>query len=373
MQPDAWYADAIAWASGEKIVLGYSPETFGVNAPVTHEQLSLIFQRYSGDPNMTVAGADTPKANATRAEVAATVMNCAVSRRPGSLASHSAIDVMCAPSGIVLDQDGSLVVTDVYSKQLWRVRDRSGTVYAGSETVRDLYGQPMGGYNDAVLLNSFFKEPWAAAPFLDGWAVSDTENDVVRLVRGNTTQTLNGATKENLKVTDMGVAFNGPTGLAADGEGNLYVSDTRSGAVRRITPKGGVTTVAKNLSEPMGLCWKDGVLYIAEAGKNRIVTLKDGKVDVLAGSGSEGLTDGSAMQAAFSAPQGVAVGNDGSVYVADTGNGAVRKIQNGRVTTLAVRDMRAAGGMVMPRGLLLQGNVLYICDPFARRIFTLAL
>ena len=360
-----WYTEAVSWASGQGIVLGYDGVTFGVDDPVTHEQAGLIFQRYTGGPGVQIPGADAPQAPATRAEIASALMDCA--RTQAGFASRSAINVMCAPSGIALDRDGSLLVTDVYGKRLWKVRSRSGTVYAGGETVQGLYGEPVGGYNDASLAASYFKEPWAVAPFLDGWAVSDTENGVVRLIQGGSARTLNGATKEQLKVTELGVAFDHPTGLAADGEGNLYISDTGSGAVRKITPEGSVTTAAKGLAEPMGLCWKDGALYIAEAGKNRVVTLADGKVTVLAGSGEDGLTDGGAKQAAFSAPQGVAVGADGSVYVADTGNGAVRVIRGGTVTTLT------AGGLMTPRGLLLQGGSLYVCDPFARKIFVIAL
>ena len=220
----------------------------------------------------------------------------------------------------------------------------------------------MGGYNDARLTGSYFKEPWAIAPFLDGWAVSDTANNAVRLVAGSGVRTLNGATSEKLKTARLGVVFDRPTGLAADDSGSLYVSDTGSGAVRKITAKGEVTTVAKDLAEPMGLCWKDGTLYIAEAGKNRIVTLAGGKVSVLAGNGGDGLANGKAPEASFSAPQGLTVGDDGSVYVADTGNGAVRKIKDGTVTTVA------AEGLTTPRGLLVQGGSLYVCDSFARKI-----
>ena len=368
-----WYTDAISWANSKGIVLGYNANTFGVNDPVTHEQVALIFQRYSGDPTVQTEGADSPKTPATRAEIAVTLMNFARSRKPGALSVLSAIDVMCAPSGIAVDQNGVLLVTDLYNKQVWKVLNRAGTAYAGGATVPDLYGQPLGGYNDGNLTGSYFKEPWAVAPFLDGWAVSDTANNAVRLVTGGGIQTLNTASKEKLTVTNLGVAFNRPTGLAADEDGNLYVADTGSGTVRRVSPQGGVSTVAKGLSDPTGLCWKDGALYIAETGRNRILQLKDGKITVLAGSGSDGSAGGRAAQASFSAPQGVAVGEDGSVYVADTGNGAVRMIKSGTVSTLAVRDpAQLSGDMISPVGLLLQGGSLYVCDPFVRKIFVLA-
>ena len=368
-----WYTDAISWANSKGIVLGYNATTFGVNDPVTHEQVALIFQRYSGDPTVQTEGADSPKTPATRAEIAVTLMNFARSRKPGTLSVLSAIDVMCAPSGIAVDKDGVLLVTDLYNKQVWKVLNRAGTAYAGGATVPDLYGQPLGGYNDGNLTGSYFKEPWAVAPFLDGWAVSDTANNAVRLVTGGGIQTLNTASREKLTVTNLGVAFNRPTGLAADEDGNLYVSDTGSGTVRRVSPQGGASTVAKGLSDPTGLCWKDGALYIAETGRNRILQLKDGKITVLAGSGSDGSAGGRAAQASFSAPQGVAVGEDGSVYVADTGNGAVRMIKSGTVSTLAVRDpAQLSGDMISPVGLLLQGGSLYVCDPFVRKIFVLA-
>lgn len=278
-------------------------------------------------------------------------------------AAASAINVMCSPVGIAGDADGSLLVTDIYGKLLWRVQTRVGTVYAGGETVQDLYGQPIGGYHDDALTASHFRGPWAVAPFLGGWAVSDSENNVVRFIRDDATKTLKGSTKEPLKVTSLGVVFNRPTGLAVDEGGNLYVADTGNGAIRKLTPTGDVTTVAKDLSEPMGLCWRNGVLYIAEAGKNRIVTLARGNVSVLAGNSKDGLANGKAMNASFSAPQGLTVGRDGSVYVADTGNGAVRRIRNGVVTTLA------AEGLMTPKGLLLQDRKLYVCDSFVRKIF----
>jgi len=366
-----WYTEAVSWASSEKIVLGYPSGRFGTSDPVTHEQLALILQRCGGDPAFQTVGADTPKNPTTRAEAAAALMDFAKGHAaPGTLSVFSAMDVMCSPSGIAADRDGSLLVTDVYHKQIWRVLRRASENYAGGATVEDLYGRPLGGYNDAGLGDSYFKEPWAIAPFLDGWAVTDTANNVVRLIQSDGVQTLNGTTGEKLKVTDLGVVFDHPTGLAADGKGNLYVSDTFNGAVRKVTPEGGVSTVVKDLSEPTGLCWKDGALYIAETGANRIIMVADGKLSLLAGSGTAALTDGAAKRAAFSAPQGVAVGDDGSVYVADTGNGAVRRIKDGTVSTLIFRDLKQEeGGLTSPIGLLVQDGRLYICDTFARKVF----
>ncbi len=293
----------------------------------------------------------------------------------GTMTEVSAMDVMCEPSGIAAMEDGSLLITDTYGKVVWRVQDGVSTVYAGRDTVEDPYGEPVGGYNDADPEGSYFKHPWAIAPFLDGYAVTDTDNNAVRLIQEDSIQTINGSTEEDLTMTDMGVAYDHPTGLASDEDGNLYISDTLQNAVRRITPEGLVTTFADDLSDPMGLCWKDGALYVAETGANRIVKIEEGAVSAVAGCGADGMENGAADQASFSMPQGVAVGEDGTVYVSDTGNSAVRKIRDGQVTTLVERDVEDLGSFapVSPVGLLVQGDQLYICDNFSRKVFSVSL
>ena len=193
---------------------------------------------------------------------------------------------------------------------------------AGSPAAEDVYGQPVGGYHDDTLLESIFKDPWAIVPFLDGWAVSDPANQVVRFLR-----TADADGEARTQVTDLGIQFDHPTGMAVDGEGSLYVSETFQGLIKKITPAGEMTTFASGLSEPMGLCWADGALYVAECGGNRILKVdKDRRVTTVAGSGENGYADGPAEQAAFSGPKGVAVDTDGAVYAADTDNGTVRRI-----------------------------------------------
>lgn len=288
------------------------------------------------------------------------------------LSAVSAMDVMCSPNGIADLGDGTILITDIYHKRLWQVEERVSEIYAGGDTVMGLYGEPLGGYNDAELLSSHFRQPWAVAEFLDGWAISDTDNHAVRIVRRQKVQTLNGGTEENLTITDIGVTFSRPTGLASDQEGNLYVADTGNGAVRRLDPQGTVTTVAEGLEEPTGLYMDGDVLYITETGANRIVKLEGGAISVVAGSGQEGLEDGPAAEALFAAPEGITVGEDGVIYVADTLNSAIRLIDNGQVETVIVRDMALTDfGLVRPTGLLAVDDKLYICDSFARKVFML--
>lgn len=395
---DAWYAGAVAWASQSGAMGGYGDGLFGPEDPLTREQLAVVFWRQAGRPEARAEDfADEADINAsaqaavdwarstglmggvgenrfapgldlTRAQLAAVVMRYATR---GGVSVMSAMDVMCQPCGLAAMEDGSLLVTDRYNKLIWRVSGGKATVFAGSDTVEDVYGQPIGGYHDAGFLESSFRDPWAVSPFLDGWAVSDAKNGVVRFLRTGDSEDAHRSA-----VTDLGIKFDHPTGLATDGEGNLYVAETFQGLIKKITPGGKVTTLVDNLSEPMGLCWADGALYVAESGGNRILRVSArGQLTVVAGSGENGYADGPAKQAAFSGPKGVAVDADGTVYAADTDNGAVRRIRDGQVTTILSRDPADATVLypASPTGLLLRGDTLYISDTFARKLLALPL
>ncbi|MBT5582053.1 MAG: hypothetical protein HOJ56_17230, partial [Acidimicrobiaceae bacterium] len=93
--------------------------------------------------------------------------------------------------------------------------------------------------------------------------------------------------------------FYNPTGVAVDGDGNLYVTERYSHTIRKVTPAGEVTTFAGS-------------------------------------AGSAGSDDGTGAAARFREPTGVAVDGDGNLYVADAGNNTIRKVTPaGEVTTLA--------------------------------------
>jgi len=281
---------------------------------------------------------------------------------------------MGALSGICMD-GGDLLVTDVYNKVVWRFIGDKAVRAAGKAGVTDVNGAPIGGYIDSTVEDALFMEPWAIAPYLKGFAVTDAESNVVRWFDGKLVQTIAGTGKEGDK-DNFGTAasFYRPTGLAAGPEGELYVADTGNGSIRRISSKGQVSTWFSGLSEPTGVCWADGVLYVAETGAHCISKISGGQRAVIAGSaGNSGYKDGPAAESLLRAPLGVTVGPDGAVYIADTGNSAVRCLKDGRVTTLASSQMTPEAP-ARPRSLLVRGdNTLLVTDSLASVVLELPL
>ena len=404
----AWYAGAAQWAFEAGLMVGTEVGRFQGEAPVTREQMVCVLWRYAGaeaasggvgftDGEAIAAyareavawaadggivsgfpdGRFAPRESVTRAQAAVML------QRGWSRSAVEGISLLAlgedphAPCGIAQAEDG-LILTDLYNRKVWTLQNGKLALLAGGDTAPDVNGQPVGGYHDGPADQSSFRTPWAAAPFLNGWAVSDAENNAIRYIAGGRVQTLNCSTTEpGLPASGGKVVFTYPTGLAAGSDGALYVSDTHQGAIRKITPDGSVTTLARGLSDPMGLCWSGGVLYVAETGANRIVKIENGQISLVAGSGQEGSADGPASQAAFAFPQGVVVGQDGTVYIADTGNGAVRRIQNGETDTILSRETLRGQESILapasPTGLLLAGRTLYVCDSFNRAVYVIAL
>ena len=284
-----------------------------------------------------------------------------------------------APAGAAFTEDGSLLVCDTWNKVVWKVSGDSAALYAGVIGVPGITGEPVGAYHDDASENAYFLEPWAIVPFLDGFAVSDAGANVVRYLAGGKVYTFTGSGKAGTADGNAAdAAFSHPTGLASDGNGKLYIADTGNGLIRCADEKGIVTTVVRGLESPMGLAWQDGVLYIAETGRSRICRWKDGSLETVAGisekAGTDGesiggYTDGTAERARFDHPQGIAVSADGTVYIADTGNSAVRAISGDLVYTVACGSV-GASAPAGPRGVLISGDTLYVSDRFASDILT---
>lgn len=150
--------------------------------------------------------------------------------------------------------------------------------------------------------------------------------------------------------------LNHPCGIAIDSAGNLYIADTANNSIRKITSAGTISTFAGTgqigntgdggeaskavFDHPIGLALdSQGKLYIADTSNNRIrVVGTDGKIDAFAGSGTAGSTGdgGPAKDARLNRPQGLFVDSSGVVYIADTFNHRIRKVDtDGTITTVA--------------------------------------
>ena len=163
--------------------------------------------------------------------------------------------------------------------------------------------------------------------------------------------------------------FNGPSGIAADSAGNLYIADTYNNVVRKVAANGGaVSTVAGNgvggyngdgipaitasLNSPQGVAVdKAGNLYIADTDNHRIrMVAPTGVITTFAGTGQAtysgdnvggtGITSssgdgGPATKSSVVLPTDVAVDSSGSVYIADYGNSKIRVVTNGVIRSIA--------------------------------------
>jgi sugar lactone lactonase YvrE len=147
--------------------------------------------------------------------------------------------------------------------------------------------------------------------------------------------------------------FNGPSGVAADASGVVYVADANNNRIRAVTPSGLVSTLAGrgtrawadgtgtaasfNLPNGVATYPGSGIIYVADTYNDRIRKLTpSGVATTFAGSGLEFWADGQGTSASFNRPYGLTVDSAGVVYVADTDNHRIRKITPlGAVTTLA--------------------------------------
>jgi RHS repeat-associated protein len=261
-------------------------------------------------------------------------------------------------SGIAVGPDDTIYIADAGNQRIRMVRPSTGnapTVW----TVSTLAGNGTAGFADGAGTAAMFNNPQGIAVGANAQVyVADTANNRIRRIAGDgTVTTLAGDGTPGLQNGAGNQArFNAPQGIAVDSQGNVYVADTGNAAVRKIDAAGTVTTLAGDGSvgsnDSPGARF-DGLVGIAVEGQNIYVYLADSgnhrirRLDVtgtvITVTGAErGFKDGSATQARFAEPSGIAIDSDGQIIVADAVNSLIRSVDpNG--STLAVSTLAGTG------------------------------
>ena len=264
---------------------------------------------------------------------------------PGSTPAVSA--GLDSPTGVAADAAGNVLIADSYNHRIASVgADRNLLTLAGT-------GQPGMGADGLPPSQTALRGPRGVCVDRAGAVfIADTSNHRVLKVSSSAMTTVAG----NGTAGDAGdgalaraAQLNQPSACALDSFGNLYIADTFSNRIRKVAPTGIITTVAgtgeagssgdegaatsARIRTPRGVAVDDnGNIFLADTGNNRLRQVTaDGVIHTIAGQDTAGFAGdtGPAAAALLNAPQGLALDGSGALYVADTGNNRVRRLVPG--------------------------------------------
>jgi sugar lactone lactonase YvrE len=268
------------------------------------------------------------------------------------------------------------------------------TVTTGGSTIPNaLYGKTstIAGGPNLPSVNLFQLNGIVADASGNTFAISSTSNVIYKITPAGGVSTFAGSTTSGFtNGTGTAATFNSPKALTIDINGNLYVLEPNNYAIRKITPQGVVSTYATypaiynygytassitSFVSPSGMAIdKFGNLFISDSYTSKIGKISTtGVITIIAGTGSIGAADGAAATATFSSPQGLAIDDLDNLYVADRDNQKIRKITpDGIVSTLAgsgttgkTNGTGTAASFASPSALTVDaaGNV-YLADTY---------
>ncbi|HEV2494198.1 MAG TPA: hypothetical protein VG204_14120 [Terriglobia bacterium] len=310
-----------------------------------------------------------------------------------------------APSGVAVDSSGNIFVGDALNYRVRRIDAVTGTIttVAGNGTP-GFSGDGGPATSASLVFGGPFPPARIAVDSSDNLFIVDTNNFRIRRVDVSTqiitTVAGNGSifsSGDGGLATSAGVSF--PLGVAVDAGGNLFIAETGGQRIREVNAvtklistiagdgtlgfsgDGGVATSAA-LSQPQGVTVDSaGNVLIADTGNNRMRKVNTSQIiTTIAGNGSVG-DGGLATSATLFFPQAVAVDETENLYIADSSNDVVRRVDaaSGVITNLAgIDDLFGFNGDGIPAttaqlsdpiALAVDGlGSVFIADPFNNRI-----
>ena len=292
--------------------------------------------------------------------------------------------------GLAVDSAGNVYIGDAGNNRTRKVSNGVITTVAGNGT------QGFSGDNGPAIAAELSVPNAVAADSAGNLFVSDYGNNRIRDVSNGVITTLAGDGIETGVLGDNGPATSAslahPTGVAVDASGNVFIADTAYDRIRKVS-RGVITTVAGNgtpgfggdngpaTSAQLNIPLQGGVavdsagnLYIADYGNDRIREVSNGVINTVAGNGTccnpaaLGVGDNGPATSATLIAASVALDSTGNLYIADSGNGRIRRVSNGIITTIAgggssfVLNGAATSSQIAPLGVAVDsaGNVYFV-------------
>jgi uncharacterized protein (TIGR03437 family) len=267
------------------------------------------------------------------------------------------------PSGLAVDASGSVYISDTANQRVRKLSGGTISTVAGNGT------SGYGGDGSSATSAQLNSPAGIAVDNAGNLYIADFSNQVVRKVSaGGTISTLAGNGLAGYS-GDGGPAaqaqLNGPSGVAVDSSGNVFVADSGNHVVRKITPGGTITTFAGNgaaatsgdggpaasasLALPTAVAVdSQGDLFITDSSANRVRLVNAGGViTTIAGAGTPGYggDNGPALSALFNGLIAVSLDPSGNLYLADRVNNVIRLLQPVSGTPAVGAATNAASGL----------------------------
>ena len=265
-----------------------------------------------------------------------------------------------SPTQVIIDADNKIYIADSGNHRVRIIKNNKINTFAGNSSCE------CNRENTPSVLTSLNMPEVIAIDHDNNILIADQCHRILRInaaeqklqrIAGNGYSQYAGDNKPAVSAV-----LNGPGHMASDSMGNIYIADVNNHRIRKISKDGTITSLAgtgiagfsgdgqnaryARIDSPYGVAVNSqGDVFIADTNNHRIRYIEHSTSIIItyAGDGNQGLpsdnTDGIlASMVSLNYPRGVAVDQYGNLYIADTGNHKIRKVENGILTTIADSD-----------------------------------